>query len=113
VRRLVGSLKNMGSWSDDWQVPTASAITQARQRLEPVPLRELFDRAAMPVAGPGTNGAWLAGCRVMAIDGSSFDMAAVKPPRLSARARGWVGFGRACGRGASRTGRRRGGVPGR
>jgi hypothetical protein len=53
MRRLVGSLKKMGSWSDDWQVPTASAITQARQRLGAAPLKELFTRAAVPVAGAG------------------------------------------------------------
>lgn len=75
MRRLVGSLKKMGSWSDDWQVPTASAITQARTRLGPAPLRELFHRAAVPVAGPGSKIAWLARRRLMAIDGSSFDVA--------------------------------------
>jgi hypothetical protein len=75
MRRLVGSLKKLGSWSDDWQVPTASAITQARQRLGSVPLRELFIRAAVPVARSGTKGAWLARRRLMAIDGTSFDVA--------------------------------------
>ena len=75
MRRLVGSLKKMGSWSDDWQVPTASAITQARQRLGVTPLKELFTRAAVPVAQSGTKGAWLARRRLMAIDGSSFDVA--------------------------------------
>ena len=34
MRRLVGNLHKLGSWDDDWQVPTASAITQARQRLD-------------------------------------------------------------------------------
>lgn len=75
MRRLVGSLKKMGSWSDDWQVPTASAITQARQRLGPTPMRELFTKAAVPLAGRGTKGAWLGQRRLMAIDGSSFDVA--------------------------------------
>jgi hypothetical protein len=75
MRRLVGSLRKMGSWSDDWQVPTASAITQARQRLGAAPLKELFTRAAVPAAQPGTKGAWLARRRLMAIDGSSFDVA--------------------------------------
>lgn len=75
MRRLVGSLRTMGSWSDDWQVPTASAITQARQRLGVAPVKELFARAAVPVAGSGTKGAWLAGRRLMAIDGTSFDVA--------------------------------------
>jgi hypothetical protein len=40
----------MGSWVDDWQVPTASAITQTRQRLGVAPVKELFDRAAVPLA---------------------------------------------------------------
>jgi hypothetical protein len=75
MRRLVGSLGRMGSWVGDWQVPTASAICQARQRLGVAPLKELFDRAAVPVAGPGTKGAWLARRRLMAIDGTSFDVA--------------------------------------
>jgi len=75
MRRLVGSLRVMGSWSDDWQVPTASAITQARQRVGVAALKELFDRAAVPLAHSGTKGAWLARRRLTAIDGSSFDVA--------------------------------------
>jgi hypothetical protein len=59
MRRLVGSLKRLGSWVDDWQMPTSSAICQARKRLGVAPLKELFDRAAVPVATPGTKGAWL------------------------------------------------------
>lgn len=74
MRRLVGSLRKMGSWVDDWQVPTASAICQARKRLGVAPIKELFDRAAVPVAGPGSKGAWLARRRLMAIDGTSFDV---------------------------------------
>lgn len=75
MRRLVGNLRRLGSWDDDWQVPTASAITQARQRLGPEPLATLFDRACVPLAGPGTKGAWLARRRLMAIDATSFDVA--------------------------------------
>jgi hypothetical protein len=75
MRRLVGNLRKLGSWDDGWQVPTASAITQARQRLGPQPIAELFDRACVPLAGPGTKGAWLARRRLMAIDATSFDVA--------------------------------------
>jgi hypothetical protein len=75
MRRLVGNLRKLGSWDDGWQVPTASAITQARQRLGPQPVAELFDRACVPLAGPGTKGAWLARRRLMAIDATSFDVA--------------------------------------
>jgi hypothetical protein len=37
MRRLVGNLRRLGSWDDGWQVPTKSAITQARQRLGEFP----------------------------------------------------------------------------
>ncbi|WP_239159558.1 transposase domain-containing protein [Winogradskya humida] len=75
MRRLVGNLRKLGSWDDGWQVPTASAITQARQRLGPQPVAELFDRACVLLSGPGTKGAWLARRRLMAIDATSFDVA--------------------------------------
>ena len=75
MRRLVGNLRRLGSWDVDWQVPTASAITQARQRLGVEPVQALFERAAVPLAGPGTKGAWLARRRLMAIDATSFDVA--------------------------------------
>lgn len=75
MRKLVGSLQSMRSWSDSWHVPSASAITQARQRLGPEPLRELFERTAVPLAGLGTKGAWLRSRRLMAIDGFVLDIA--------------------------------------
>lgn len=85
TRRLVGSLHRLGSWVDDWQVPAASAIAQARTRLGVEPMRALFERAAVPVAGPGTKGAWLARRRLTAIDATSFDVASTSPPRCCAR----------------------------
>lgn len=57
MRKLVGSLKDMGSWRDEWSVPSTSAITQARQRLAADPLRVLFDKTTAPVATGGTKGA--------------------------------------------------------
>lgn len=74
MRRLVGSLKGMGSWRDEWRVPSTSAITQARKRLGPEPVRVLFERAAVPVAGRGTKGAWLRSWRLMAVDGFMLDV---------------------------------------
>lgn len=78
MRRLVGSLAAMGSWDDNWQVPASASITEARTRVGVEPLRQLFQRAAVPVATTATKGAWLAGRRVMAIDGSSLDVADTK-----------------------------------
>lgn len=73
MRKLVGSLQDMDSWSDSWQVPTTSALAQARQRLGVDPLRVLFERIAVPMAGRGTKGAWLRARRLMAIDGFFLD----------------------------------------
>jgi Insertion element 4 transposase N-terminal/Transposase DDE domain len=75
MRKLAGSLKDMGSWRDEWTVPSTSAITQARKRLDVDPLRVLFERTAVPVAGRGTKGAWLGSRRLMAVDGFMLDIA--------------------------------------
>ena len=61
MRKLVEGLKFLRSWDQDWQVPSASALCQARARLGAEPLAELYARVARPLAGPGTPGAWLAG----------------------------------------------------
>lgn len=74
MRKLVNGLQFLGTWTDTWQVPTTSAISQARQRLGEAPLRELFARVARPMAAPGTKGAWFHGFRVMAIDGMILDV---------------------------------------
>lgn len=75
MRKLVAGLRTMDSWQATWKVPTTSAITQARQRLGAAPMQALFERAAVPVATRGTKGAWLAGRRLMAIDGVYVDVA--------------------------------------
>lgn len=74
MRKLVGGLRFMRTWSDSWRVPTTSAISQARARLGEEPMRELFERVAAPMARPGTRGAWYRSRRVMAIDGVVLDM---------------------------------------
>lgn len=76
MRKLVGSLKSMASWRGNWKVPSTAAITQARQRLGAEPLRVLFERTAVPVAGRGTRGAWLGPRRLMSIDGFLLDVPA-------------------------------------
>src|SRR6266516_7504838 len=75
MRLLVAGLLFTGAWQKDWQVPTSGAICQARQRLGAEPLRLLFDRVAVPMARPATPGAWLAGRRLMAIDGFVLEVA--------------------------------------
>jgi Insertion element 4 transposase N-terminal/Transposase DDE domain len=75
MRKLVNGLSFLGSWVDDWRVPTSGAISQARARLGPEPLAALFERVARPIAQPGTRGAWFHGWRVMAVDGVVLDVA--------------------------------------
>ncbi len=57
------------------KLPSKSAIFQARARLGAEPVEALFRRVATPLATPGTPGAWLAGRRLVAIDGTCLDVA--------------------------------------
>ena len=74
MRKMVGGLRFVSAWERAWQVPTASALCQARQRLGEAPLRRLFEQAAVPLATPATIGAWLGRWRLMAIDGVTLDV---------------------------------------
>lgn len=74
MRSLVGGLRFLRNWSDSWKVPTTSAISQARVRIGEKPLEELFRRVAVPLARPGSRGAWFRRYRVMAIDGVIIDV---------------------------------------
>lgn len=56
-------------------LPSKSAIFQARARLGAEPVRELFSRVACPMATAETPGSWLAGRRLVAIDGTCLDVA--------------------------------------
>ena len=56
-------------------LPSKSAIFQARARLGSEPLQALFVKVAKPLATAETPGAWLAGRRLVAIDGTCLDVA--------------------------------------
>ena len=75
MRQLVHGLRFARTWSRAWQVPTTSAMSQARVRLGEAPMKELFARVAVPLATAGTPGAWLGRWRLMAIDGVMLDIA--------------------------------------
>ena len=64
-----------GGDSEPVRMPSPSAIFQARDRLGPEPVKMLFDRVAAPLAADSTPGAWLAGRRLVAIDGTTLDVA--------------------------------------
>jgi Insertion element 4 transposase N-terminal/Transposase DDE domain len=57
------------------KLPSKSAIFQARARLGSEPIEALFRRVARPLATEQTPGAWLAGRRLVAIDGLCLDVA--------------------------------------
>ena len=67
--KVTGSLSRWGCWDAGWSVPTASGITQARKRLGPKVLAEVFEQVVGPVADTLTRGAWLRRWRLLAIDG--------------------------------------------
>jgi hypothetical protein len=56
-------------------LPSKSGIFQARARLGSEPVAALFARVARPLATEATPGAWLAGRRLMALDGTCLDVA--------------------------------------
>lgn len=67
------------SWADSGgeppKLPSKSAIFQARVRLGSEPLERLFRRVAVPMALESMPWAWLAGRRLVAIDGMCLDVA--------------------------------------
>ena len=73
MRRLVGGLRQMRAWSDNWTFPSTSALSQARARLGEDPLRLLFEDTCRPMASFSTPGAFYGDWRVMAMDGVVLD----------------------------------------
>ena len=74
MRKLVAGLRFLRNWDSAWTIPTTSAISQARARLGAEPLKRLYERVAVPLAGRGVPGAWFGGYRVMAVDGVVLDI---------------------------------------
>jgi hypothetical protein len=76
--KVTGSLSRFGVWDAAWSVPSASGITQARKRLGPDVMRDIFEGVAGPVATTDTRGAWVrvgkVRRRVVAIDGFEVDV---------------------------------------
>lgn len=61
-------------WREQSRAPVKSAIFAARTRLGHEPVRALFERVAVPLAVESTPGAWLAGRRLVAMDGFCLDL---------------------------------------
>ncbi|MDF3291898.1 IS4 family transposase [Streptomyces silvisoli] len=74
ARLLTQGLERVRRWEKAWQVPTTAAIGRARRRLGPQPLKVLFGRVCRPVAVQDTAGAWYRRWRLVAVDGTVFDV---------------------------------------
>jgi len=74
ARLLTEGLAWARRWSGSWQVPTTAAISRARVKLGPEPLKALFEQTARPMANESTIGAWYGRWRLMAVDGTTFDV---------------------------------------
>jgi len=74
LTRLAEVLTDWGRWDAGWECPGSGGITQARERLGADVVREVFERVAQPVAGMLARGAWLAGGRMVSIDGFEWDV---------------------------------------
>jgi hypothetical protein len=75
LAQLTDGLSWASGWTETYSPPSKSAIFQARARLGAEPLAALFERVAKPIGGEETPGVWLAGRRLVAIDGMCLDVA--------------------------------------
>jgi hypothetical protein len=74
ARLLTEGLGWARRWQGSWQVPTTAAITRARAKLGPEPVKALFAAACRPVATGQTVGGFYRGWRLVAVDGTTFDL---------------------------------------
>jgi len=73
--QLTDGLSWASGWEESYKPPSKSAIFQARARLGPEPLAALFERVAKPIGAEHMPGVWLAGRRLVAVDGTCLDVA--------------------------------------
>jgi hypothetical protein len=74
ARLLTDGLEWARRWRGRWEVPSTAAISRARARLGPEPLKALFGRVCRPLATESTPGAWYRGWRLVAVDGTTLDL---------------------------------------
>src|SRR5215212_4678364 len=76
LAEVVAGWREVGAGrADGWPVPSTAAIVQARRRAGARLLRELFHAVAGPVATAATSGAFLGDRRLLAVDGTTIDVA--------------------------------------
>lgn len=75
MRNLVEGLAWESGWRQEWSVPTKGAISQARDRLGAGPMQALFAAGCVPLASADVPGGFYRSWRLMAIDGTTLDVA--------------------------------------
>ncbi len=73
MRKLAGTL----AWAARGvtvAIPSEEALSNARTRLGSAPLRLLFEKAAGPLAEPGSPGAFWRGLHLVSLDGTTLDV---------------------------------------
>ena len=75
MRSLTEGLAWTSDGREEYELPSQVAISKARTRLGPEPLAELFTRACVPLATPGTRGAFYRQWRLVSMDGTTIDVA--------------------------------------
>lgn len=75
LAQLTDGLSWVSGWQETYAPPSKSAIFQARTRLGSEPVAALFERVAKPIGTEVTPGVWLAGRRLVAVDGTCLDVA--------------------------------------
>lgn len=75
LAQLTDGLSWASGWTETYSPPSKSAIFQARARLGAEPLNALFERVAKPIGTDEMPGVWLAGRRLVAVDGMCLDVA--------------------------------------
>ncbi len=75
LAQLTDGLSWASGWQESYTPPSKSAIFQARARLGAEPLAALFERVAQPLGTEEMAGVWLAGRRLVAVDGTCLDVA--------------------------------------
>src|SRR5260370_20936397 len=75
--RVMGKLGGVLAWAERGVtvvIPSGEALSKARTRLGPAPLRLLFEKSAGVLARPGTPGAFWRGRRLVSLDGTTLDV---------------------------------------
>ena len=74
MRMLVSGHSWAQGWAQEWTVPTKAALFQARKRLGPIPLQQLYTRIAQPLAAAGSPGDFYRSWHVLSMDGLCLDL---------------------------------------